>query len=262
MDFSGTSISLWAALFILAAGFIATFIDSIVGGGGLISLPALLALNMPPQLALGTNKLASSIGAAVSAGTFWRARKVDRKLVVTLAPLSLTASVLGAWTVSHMPPVMLEPLVLLFLCVVTVSVVRKHEWGAVSTYHGAKKGNLLFLALTAFVIAFGDGFMGPGTGTFLLFCFLYAGFDFVTAAGNSRVLNLVSNAGALATFLIHGNVLFLYGLIMAAGMAAGGYFGSRTAISRGNAFVRIIFIGIAVVLLLKVGIGWIIKWWN
>ena len=258
MDFSGTSISFWAALFILTTGFIATFIDSIVGGGGLISLPALLALNIPPQMALGTNKLASSVGAAVSAGTFWKAGKVDRALVIKLAPLSLTASVMGAWTVSHM----LQPLILLFLCAVTVSVIRRHEWGAVSTYRKEKKGKLVFMALMAFLIAFGDGFMGPGTGTFLLFCFLSAGFDFVTAAGNSRVLNLISNAGALATFLIHGNVLFLYGLIMAAGMAAGGYFGSRTAISRGNAFVRILFIGITTILLLKVGIGWIIKGWN
>jgi uncharacterized membrane protein YfcA len=262
LDFSGTSISFWAALFILTTGFIATFIDSIVGGGGLISLPALLALNIPPQMALGTNKLASSVGAAVSAGTFWKAGKVDRALVIKLAPLSLTASVMGAWTVSHMPPVMLQPLILLFLCAVTVSVIRRHEWGAVSTYRKEKKGKLVFMALMAFLIAFGDGFMGPGTGTFLLFCFLSAGFDFVTAAGNSRVLNLISNAGALATFLIHGNVLFLYGLIMAAGMAAGGYFGSRTAISRGNAFVRILFIGITTILLLKVGIGWIIKGWN
>ena len=169
---------------------------------------------------------------------------------------------MGAWTVSHMPPVMLQPLILLFLCAVTVSVIRRREWGAVSTYQKEKKGKLVFMALMAFLIAFGDGFMGPGTGTFLLFCFLSAGFDFVTAAGNSRVLNLISNAGALATFLIHGNVLFLYGLIMAAGMAAGGYFGSRTAISRGNAFVRILFIGITTILLLKVGIGWIIKGWN
>mgnify|MGYP000028415890 CR=1 FL=1 len=154
MDFSGTSISFWAALFILTTGFIATFIDSIVGGGGLISLPALLALNIPPQMALGTNKLASSVGAAVSAGTFWKAGKVDRALVIKLAPLSLTASVMGAWTVSHMPPVMLQPLILLFLCAVTVSVIRRHEWGAVSTYRKEKKGKLVFMALMAFFDCF------------------------------------------------------------------------------------------------------------
>lgn len=261
MDTFFNDLSWWMILFIFVIGVVATFIDSIVGGGGLISLPALLALGIPPQYALGTNKLASATGAVVSTVTFWRAGRVEKSLLKKVMAAAFLSAMAGALAVGLMPKEWLEPVVLVLLLLVAAFVLRRKDWGAESTYRKEKgKGQLLHVLLFASAISFYDGFMGPGTGTFLLFCFLSMGFDFVTAAGNSRVINTMSNLGALTMFLIHGNVLFTYGLVLAAGMAVGGYFGSRTAIAKGNAFVRILFIAITTALLLKVAVSWGMKW--
>ena len=254
--------TIYTFLIVCPLVFLAGFVDAVAGGGGLISLPALLALDIPPQLALGTNKLASSVGAVVSSWTFWKAGRVEKKLILRVFPVSVVSSVAGASAVSFIPPGALQPVVLTLLIGIMILVFRKKDWGSVSTYNKEEKSNLPKVCTFASVIAFGDGFMGPGTGTFLLFCFLSLGFDFVTAAGNSRVLNMASNLGALSTFLLFGHVLFVYGLMMALGMALGGYTGSRTAISKGNAFVRILFKGITVILVLKIAVTWGIKWMN
>lgn len=238
-------------IFLVVAGFVSAFIDSIVGGGGLISLPAMLLTGLPPTAAIGTNKLAALSGVTTAAFTFWRRGHVHRYLVSRLFWLSMGAAMLGSYTVMHVPPLYLEPLIVAVLIGVTVFVLYKKDWGQVSTFRDVHRE--IWWIASAFTMLFGfyDGFIGPGTGAFFMMAFVALGFDFVQAAGNSRCLNLASNLGSFLFFLGAGQIYLGHGLLMALGMVAGGYVGARVAILRGSSFVRIIFVGVTCALILR-----------
>jgi hypothetical protein len=244
-------ISLETVLFLLAAGFLAAFIDSSVGGGGLISLPALLLTGMPPGIALGTNKLGSSISSLTSTISFLLSGKVDVKLVRWLFPLSALAAAFGSFLVTHVPSEFLRPLVTVMLVAVAVYTLFKKNWGERSTYRGLTRFTAIGAAVFSISLGFYDGFFGPGTGSFLIFAFLLLGFDFVAAAGNAKVLNFASNAGSLIAFMALGQVHLAYGLIIGAAMVAGALAGSRLAIRRGVSYVKPLFIVVTSLLIGK-----------
>lgn len=244
-------VSVEMLLFIMAAGFLASFIDSVVGGGGLISIPALLLTGLPSTVVLGTNKLASTMSSCTSTLSFIRSGKVNIKLVAWLFPLSLVGSALGAYTVTKIPPEFLKPLVIILLILVAIYTLFKKNWGTESTYKGLTKRLALFAIITAFVIGFYDGFFGPGTGSFLLFSFLLMGFDFVGAAGNAKVLNFASNIAGLVTFMVLGSVNYQYGIPMGLAMIAGALVGTQVAIRKGAAYVKPLFISITALLIGK-----------
>ncbi|MDU4959983.1 MAG: TSUP family transporter [Sporomusaceae bacterium] len=237
-------------LFLLAAGFIAAFIDSTVGGGGLISLPALLLL-LPPHLALGTNKLSATMGALTSSYSFFRSGKVTMELIKWLFWLCLAGSVAGALVVKSIPSQFLRPLVITMLIIVAVYTVLKKDWGGASRFAGVTRRVAVTGALAAAVLGFYDGFFGPGMGSFLIFVFLFLGFDFVEASGNAKALNLASNIGSLATFLLMDAVVFHYGLIMGVGGLLGAAVGSQVAIRKGTQFVRPLFLTVTSVMIGK-----------
>ena len=237
--------------FLLAAGFLAAFIDSVVGGGGLISLPALLMTGLPPGVALGTNKLASICCSSTSSISFLKSKKMNLKLIKYLFPLSLLGAISGALTVRQIPPEFLKPLVIVMLLAVAVYTVLKKDWGDVSTYRGLSSRTGLLSGLAAFILGFYDGFFGPGAGSFLIFVFLMLGFDFVVAAGNAKALNFASNIGALSVFFLTGSVNYLYGLCMGLAMILGALAGSRFAIAKGVSYVKPLFISITALLIGK-----------
>ncbi|QDR83090.1 TSUP family transporter [Sporomusa termitida] len=245
------SISPEIILFLLIAGFIAAFIDSVVGGGGLVSLPALMFTGLPPSVVLGTNKLASSLCSITSTISFLRSGKIDCRLVVWLFPLSFIGSVLGAYTVRHIPPEFLKPLVVVLLIVVAIYTILKKDWGAESTYQGLTPQTKSIIALSVLAIGFYDGFFGPGAGSFFIFSFLMLGFDFVVAAGNAKVMNFASNIAAVITFIYLDSVNFYYGFIMGGAMIAGAIAGSQVAIKSGTAYVRPLFISMTSLLIGK-----------
>lgn len=244
-------ISIEMLSFILGAGFVAAFIDSVVGGGGLISMPALLLTGLPPVVVLGTNKLASVCGSSTSSISFLRSGKMNLGLVKYLFPLSLIGSILGAYTVRLIPPAFLKPLVIVMLILVAIYTVLKKDWGDESTYQGINNRIGILGGCAAFVLGFYDGFFGPGTGSFLIFVFLMLGFDFVVAAGNAKALNLASNLGAVITFLLAGSVNYIYGISMGVAMIIGAIAGSRVAIAKGATYVRPLFISITAILIGK-----------
>lgn len=244
-------ISIEIVLFLVAAGFVSAFIDSIVGGGGLISLPAMLLAGLPTTAAIGTNKLAALTGVITAAFTFWRRGHVHRYLVSRLFWLSMGAAMLGSYTVMHVPALYLEPLIVAVLVGVTVFVLYKKDWGKVSTFRDVSREIWWIASVFTIAFAFYDGFIGPGTGAFFMMAFVALGFDFVQAAGNSRCLNLGSNLGSFLFFLGAGQIYLGYGLLMAIGMVAGGYVGARVAILRGSSFVRVIFIAVTCTLILR-----------
>lgn len=238
-------------VFILFFGFMAAFVDAIVGGGGLISIPALMATGIPPVFALGTNKMASVMGASMSFWTFFKSGKIDRWLIKRLFPLSFIGSALGVVMVRLVPSNILRPLVVVMLIIVLIYSILKKDWGKDSTYHGLTRRMLVLSMLVAFSLGFYDGFFGPGTGSFLLFAFLSLGFDFLGAAANARALNFASNFAAMIFFVSFGLVDFAYALPMGLAMIAGAWCGAHMALRRGTSFVRPLFIIMTTVLIGK-----------
>ncbi|MFD2829072.1 TSUP family transporter [Corticicoccus populi] len=238
-------------LLVIFFGFLAAFIDSVAGGGGLIAIPALLSTGMPPVQALATNKLASSFGSLTSSIRFLRGRHVDLKVVIRLFPVSVAVSMIGALLAVNMPGELLKPLVLIMLIVVLVYTLVKKDWGQIEKDNVLTVKKILYLIIFSVIIAFYDGFMGGGTGSFLMFLMLFVGFDFLKSAGNAKVLNFGSNLGALVLFIIMGEVNYTYGLAMGASMIVGSWFGAQMAISKGVGYVKALFIIVTSVLILK-----------
>ena len=252
-------IDIVTVLLLLLFGFLGAFLNSIVGGGGLITVPALLFVGLPPVTAIATNKLAASMGNLTSMLTFLRAGKIDLKLLGPILPLVFGGSMLGAWTVNFISPDLLKPLVLIMLIAVLIYTVIKKDWGSQEEQKKLtlKNGFLFFGALV--LIGFYDGFLGPGTGSFIIFVFLMMGFDFLQASGNAKLLNFVSNLAALIMFLLLGAVNFTYGFIMGFSMILGAFAGARFALGRGTTYVRLLFIVVTTLLIAKNGYDFFIK---
>ncbi|MTT32518.1 TSUP family transporter [Terrilactibacillus sp. BCM23-1] len=238
-------------VFLIFAGFLAGFIDAVVGGGGLISTPALLFTGLPPNIALGTNKLAGTMGALTSTLTFIRSKKVDFHLIGRLFPLTLIGSFIGVMVVHIISPEILKPLILILLALVTIYTIFKKDWGTISKYKGFTLSRAILFGLIIFTLGFYDGFLGGGTGSFLLFSFLAVGFDFLHAAGNAKILNFCSNIMALITFICLGSVNFQYGIPMAISMIIGSWIGANVAIRKGSSYVKLIFIVVTILLIGK-----------
>jgi uncharacterized membrane protein YfcA len=239
---------------VLGAGFFAGFIDSIVGGGGLIQVPALLAAypTAPPADLLGTNKLGSICG--VSSATLRYTRVVSlpwRRLWPALCAAFL-AALLGATLVSHVSPTVFRPLVPFMLCALLVYVLWNKELGS---RHAPQElqGLRLFTAFSAVgAIGFYDGFFGPGTGSFLMLLFIRIyGFDFLHASAAARAVNVATNGGALLLFALQGQVHWGFGLSLGVSNALGSVLGAHTAIKHGSKFVRAIYIVVVVSLIAK-----------
>ncbi|WP_206831720.1 sulfite exporter TauE/SafE family protein [Alicyclobacillus fructus] len=235
----------WAHMAVLAvAGYVAAFIDSTVGGGGLVSLPALLFVGLPPSVALGTNKFAGTMSAVTSFSSYLLSGKVRLKLVGPLFPLGVMASALGAYVVHQLPSSFLRPFVLVMLLIVAAYTLWKKDLGLVESVRPLTRRTFALTSLLAIALGFYDGFFGPGTGSFLVMGFLLLGFDFLSASGNARTLNLASNVGALCTFIAVGAVHYEAGLVLGLSMVLGALTGSRFAIRKGARYVRPIFIGV------------------
>ncbi|MGX0129607.1 uncharacterized protein ACUXGJ_000295 [Staphylococcus cohnii] len=234
-------------LIIILLGFLAAFIDAVVGGSGLISIPALLAVGMPPAVALGTNKLASSFGSLTSAFRFLRSGNVDLKIVGKLFPFVFILAICGASVATFLPAELLKPLVIIILTLVMIYTLVKKDWGNVRTYTKLTFGKAILFVSIMSLIGFYDGFLGGGTGSFMLFILLMFG----CAAGNAKVLNFASNLGALILFMILDQVDYFYGLIMAVSMICGSYVGATFAIKKGVSYVKTLFIVVTAILIIK-----------
>ena len=237
--------------FLVFFGFMAAFIDAVVGGGGLISIPALMWAGLPPVTVLGTNKCAAVMGAFTSFATFVRSGRVDMWLIKRLFPVALIGSGLGVLTVRLIPSDVLRPLVVVMLIVVLLYSVFKKNWGNENRYEGMSGRMLVLSGMVSFAFGFYDGFFGPGTGSFLLFAFLLVGFDFIGAAANARALNFASNISAALLFAYFGLVDFSYAIPMGLAMIAGAWCGARVALKKGTGYVRPLFIIMTTVLIGK-----------
>ncbi|MGL4392909.1 MAG: sulfite exporter TauE/SafE family protein [Fusobacteriaceae bacterium] len=233
--------------------FIAAFIDSIAGGGGMISVPAYMAAGIPPHMALGTNKMSASFAATSSAWKFWKAGRTTPSIWKFLVPFTLVGAVLGSYAVMLLDKKYLYPLVVVMLIITICYTVYHKNLGNVNYYEGFHtRQQLIFGMMFAFILGFYDGFFGPGTGSFLIFCFIKVfKFDFIFASGNAKILNLVSSIFSLLTFMYLGQVLYLYGMGIGLFSFVGGYYGSKFAILRGSQIIKPIFLLASSAVLLK-----------
>ncbi len=225
-------------------------VDAIAGGGGLITLPALLTAGLPPHLALGTNKGQSVWGSGAALVAFWRAGRVDRKQAMFAFPLGLVGALIGAELVLLISPASLKPIVIAMLIGAAVLlVVRKPQREGDDV-----DGRPWIAAVLAFVIACYDGFFGPGTGTFLIVGFVaLCGRSMLRATADAKVVNFASNLAALAAFAHQGSVLWKLALPMAAGQLVGGVIGARLAIKGGAKLIRLMVLIVSGALVIKLG---------
>jgi uncharacterized membrane protein YfcA len=238
-------------LLLLFFGFITAFVDSIAGGGGLISVPALLSIGLPAQMVLGTNKLHGSISSIISSYEYIKSGKVNTKLMLKIIPLVAIGASLGVLTVRILPNEWLKPIIIVLLIFVLIYTFLKKDFGKHENPKPLTIGLLFYLMVMCTIIGFYDGFFGPGTGSFLLFVFLFTGVSFVSAQANAKILNTTSNIVALIVFIKFGYVHYQYGLIMAASGIVGAIVGTKVAVTKGSKFVKPIFFIMTVWLIFK-----------
>ncbi|GAB2606992.1 UPF0721 transmembrane protein [Paractinoplanes abujensis] len=242
-----------ALLLVIAAA--AGWVDAVVGGGGLVLVPALM-LGLPgmsPVTALGTNKVASICGTTSAAITYARRTKIDWRTAGPAAGLAVVFSGLGALAASHIPASYFRPVIMVLLLLVLAFVVARPSFGVVMTEPSRtwrRRAAAVLLAGT--VIACYDGILGPGTGTFLIITFTaLLGLDFVASSATAKILNAGTNLGALLVFAAGGHVLWKLGLAMAVCNIVGARFGAGTALKRGAGFVRGVLVVVVVAMVAR-----------
>lgn len=237
-----------ALLFLVA--LTAGVVDAIAGGGGLLTVPALLQAGLPPALVFGTNKGSAVFGSSSALLRFWRAGLVDRRQARWLFPLGFVGSLAGAGLLLVLDPKVLRPLVLVLLVAagLVVAFVRP------TAGQGEVRQGLLKAAGLALLVGAYDGFFGPGTGTFLIIGFvtlLHASLQ--RASADAKVVNFASNLAALLLFASRGVVVWKVSLPMALGQLLGGTLGAQLAVKGGNVLVRRVVLGVVLALVTKLG---------
>lgn len=241
-------------LILLPAALFAGFVDSVVGGGGLIQIPALFSV-LPrelPATLFGTNKLASVFGTLNAA---WRyAAKVNMPWRATLpaASAAFVFSYAGAAAVAWLPREALRPLILALLVIAAAYTFWRKDFGAIHRPSHSGGREFFYAVLLGALIGFYDGFFGPGTGSFLILLFIrFFGFDFLHASAAAKVVNVATNLAALAYFVPAGHWLPLFALLMALSNVGGSWLGTHLALKHGSGFVRRIFLFVVVMLILR-----------
>jgi uncharacterized membrane protein YfcA len=245
-------------LLVLIAAFGAGLIDAMVGGGGLIQVPALFGVypTVAPPTLLGTSKLAGIFGTANAVWRYARRVHIPWRALLPLACYVLIASLGGALLATRVDPAIFRPLVPLMLVAVLIYTLWRKDLGNEHAPRGFGGAHHIVGAIALAAVGFYDGFFGPGTGSFLMFVFVRCyGFDFLHASASARVLNVAANGAALFYFASRGYVLWQVGAAMAMCNISGSIVGTKLALRGGSRFVRYVFI--AVVALLIARTAWV-----
>lgn len=243
-------------VFLLGAALFAGFVDAVAGGGGLIQVPTLLVAlpGEPPATVFGTNKLSSIFGTGNAAWRYARRIALPWGVALPAAGAAFACSFVGAAAVAWLPRDIVRPLVLVLLVAVLIYTVLRRDFGAAGGPRLAASRELPLALLTGAVLGFYDGFFGPGAGSFMIFALVrWFHLDFLHASSAAKVINLSTNAAALLYFVPTGHVLWSIGLAMAAFNILGALLGARLALRHGSGFVRLTFIGVAALLILRLG---------
>lgn len=232
------------------AGLFAGFVDSIAGGGGLITLPVLLSVGIPPHLALGTNKLQSSFGSFTAALNYTSKGLVDLKGVLPGIFFTACGAVIGTISIQHLSAGFLERFIPIMLLAVFMYFLFSPELGTVEKK--ATMPEMVFYSRAGLLLGFYDGFFGPGAGSLWMVVFVLSlGINLKKATAHTKIMNFTSNIVALVAFIFGNNVLFTAGIVMGFCQVLGAFIGSNLVLIKGVRFVRVFFLTVVALTIMK-----------
>lgn len=247
------SVAVWMFPGLFVVGMTAGCVDAIAGGGGLLTVPALLWAGLPVPVALGTNKLQSSVGTALATWRYGRAGLLRLPGIFPGVLATLVGACIGVGCVHQIDPTVLRRVLPFLLVAVAIYFWTKPELG--DAPRAPKMGTRFFAVSAGLLLGFYDGFFGPGTGSFWMIAAVgLLGLDLRHATGWTKAMNLTSNLASLALFLRGGLVNWEMGLVMAAGQLIGAHFGAGLVLSRGRRLVRPVFL--TVVMMMATKLAW------
>jgi uncharacterized membrane protein YfcA len=252
------------AVMILCAGLFSGFVDAIAGGGGLIMIPALMLGGLPVHAAVATNKLCGTTGCFTSSLKFACARLVDWRACAAMGVPAVVGAVMGSSLISMLSHDWAEPIILALLIAVTLWVLVKPKLGGdrgdAATADGASVARMVQSGVLGALFGFHDGFFGPGTGTFVMFALLGLwSMNFVRGTGSAKVINLMTNVAAVASFLWVGAVDLPKGIIASTGVVVGAYAGASLAATRNARLIKPLFVIVTTIIVGKLLMGYLLR---
>lgn len=238
------------------AAFFAGFVDAIVGGGGLIQTPVALILlpNLAVSSIIGSLKIPAFCGTSFAANQYLKKVDINWKLLSIMAIVAFASAFLGSHLLTNVHNDFMKPLLLVVLTLIAIYTFTKKDFGIHQAKEHTVKRQFLLAFSISICIGFYDGFIGPGTGSFLVLGFVSVlGFDFLHASANAKMVNLATNFGSICLFILKGKIIWAIALPMAVCNAFGGWFGAKLAIKKGNGFIRIFFLIVVIGTLLRFG---------
>lgn len=232
-------------LLLCTAAFVAGFIDAIVGGGGLVQTPATLIIlpHYPVATLLGTTKIPSFAGTSLAAWQYSKRVQLNYRLLAAVASVAFVAALTGSKMASMLSNQVLKPVMLVLLVIVGIYTYTNKKFGLQEHQEKMPANAIGYGALFGLIIGFYDGFIGPGTGSFLILIFISVlGQDFLHASAHAKMVNLATNLASILYFSSTGHILYQYALPMAVCNLTGSFFGTRLALLKGNRFIRIFFL--------------------
>ncbi|MBP4142752.1 TSUP family transporter [Flavobacterium sp. P4023] len=236
------------------AAFAAGFVDAIVGGGGLIQTPMGLILlpNLPVSTVIGTLKIPAFSGTSVAAYQYLKKVDMNWKLLSIMMILAFPSAFLGSTLLTYVSNDFMKPLLLIVLSFLVIYTYAKKNFGQHLEKQHTPRTQIFNAVAISFIVGLYDGFIGPGTGSFLVVAFIaIMGFDFLHASANAKMVNLSTNFGSICLFILKGKIIWSIALPMAASNAVGGWIGAKLAINKGNSFIRIFFLVVVIGTLIR-----------
>jgi len=253
---SGLHLTLATVGLLMLAGFTAGWVDAVVGGGGLVQLPALLLVpGITPVQALATNKVAGIMGTSVSALTYYRRVQPGLSTAGPMAMTALAGAAGGAALAGLLPTSVFKPVILVALVLVGAYTVARPRVGRATQLRWTGRRHRAVALGLGLVLGAYDGLLGPGTGSFLVIALVgVVGYGFLEASAQAKIVNVATNLGALLVFTLEGAPLWRLGLLVGGANIAGAYLGARTAVARGSAFVRVVFVVVVAALIARLAV--------
>lgn len=246
----------YVLVLLCVAAFAAGFIDAIVGGGGLIQTPVGLILlpNLPVATVIGTLKIPAFSGTSFAAFQYLKKVDMNWKLLSIMMLLAFPSAFLGSTVLTYVSNDFMKPLLLVVLSFLVIYTYAKKNFGQHTARNISARTQIANAVAISFVVGFYDGFIGPGTGSFLVVAFIaLMGFDFLHASANAKMVNLATNFGSICLFFLKGKIIWSIAIPMAFSNAFGGWIGAKLAIHKGNGFIRIFFLVVVIGTLMRFG---------
>jgi hypothetical protein len=248
------SVELFDLLLLCLAAFLAGFVDAIVGGGGLIQLPAALVIlpSFPVASVIGSLKIPAFSGTAIAAWQYSKKVSINWKLIAVICTIAFFASYTGSYLLTHVSNAFMKPVLLIVLTAVAIYTYTKKDFGQREEKGISVKKQLQTGIFISLIIGFYDGFIGPGAGSFLMLALIaFLHFDFLHASAHAKLVNLATNLGSVTLFIVKGKIIWGIALPMAVANMAGGFVGAKLAIAKGNKFIRVFFLVVIIGILIR-----------